>query len=308
MHNLNTSAENTKQPAEHTVNPTEPIPWLDCGKFSTNDVRLWSEPEPLTVGEVRFKVPSCYPRAVLLGLSNICMNNVRIRAEVRSIADDRAIVNMVAWGDTTHWETACSWLSIPLDDPDIQYGTYSNKEDRSDAQSQQLTSRQIAFARPYASPPKVVAWLNAVDCGAGRNAQVSVYADAVASDGFTIHTWSDSLPFSAGASWIAYSAGRTDVRSGTFEIKDVRPPDMPRHKNRGRVSWGAPRMAKPPRVFTALRMFHFDGGKIVRLASSQSEITTTGMTWNMDSWDETIFYQAGQVFVAFDDECADSES
>ncbi|EKM59118.1 uncharacterized protein PHACADRAFT_205296 [Phanerochaete carnosa HHB-10118-sp] len=280
-----------------------PALWFDCGEFRTKDVRSPRNPEHVTVGEIYFKLPSCYTRDVLLGFNELDVNILRLKAEVRSVADDCAIVNMTTWADTKHYGSGCSWLSLPTDDPDIQWGSYDTIMDRCDAKSQQQMSRRIFFARPYAVPPKVVVWLNAVDSGAGRNVRVTVWADGITSDGFTIHldTWGDSSLCSAGATWLAHSTGRTDVRSGAFDIEDVRPSSASHHKNRGRVSWGVPEMARPPRVFTALRMLEFQNGKNIRLITSTSRVTTTGMTWHMDSRDDTVFYQAGAVFVAFDD-------
>lgn len=233
----------------------------------------------------------------------IDVSSLRLRAHVRSVADDRAIVNMETWNKTIHYASGCAWLSIPPYDPDIQCGTYRTTEHREGSRSQQQTSRRIAFERAYAAPPTVLVWLNAVDCGEDRNVRVNVYADGIAREGFTMHldAWDDSQLFSAGASWLAYSADRRDIRSGAFEINDVRPSYAPRLQNRGRVSWGAPRMAKPPRVFAALRMLDFGHGRNVRLHLRTEEITQTGMTWRMDSWMDTVFYQAGGIFLAFED-------
>jgi len=283
--------------------PVKPILRFDCGEFRTKDVRSWRNPEHATPGEARFKVPSCYPRTVLLGINEIDVNILRLKAEVRNVADDRATINMLTWADTRHHGSGCSWLSLPPDDPDIQSGRYDTSQDHPWSKSQTKTSRRITFAHPYDAPPKVAVWLDAVDSGPGRYARVTAWAGDIASDGFTIHldTWHDSNLWSAGATWLAHSARRTDVRSGAFEIKDVRPSSAPRHKNRGRVSWGAPEMARSPRVFTALRMLDFQDGKNIRLTMNTSNVTTTGMSWSLDSWHDTVFYAAGAIFVAFDD-------
>ncbi|EKM59120.1 uncharacterized protein PHACADRAFT_191433 [Phanerochaete carnosa HHB-10118-sp] len=298
----NQGSNNTPVRVPATPYLAKPTLWFDCGEFRTKNVRSWRNPEHVTPGEARFKVPTCYPRTMLLGFNELDVNILRLKAEVRSIADDRAIVNMVAWANTKHHGSGCSWLTLPEDDPDIQSGRYNTTEDHHWSRSQTKTSRRITFTHPYAAPPKVVVWLDAVDSGPGRNVRVTAWADAVTPDGFTIHldTWHDSNLWSAGATWLAHSAERTDVRSGAFEIEDVRPWSAPRHNNCGRVSWGAPEVASPPRVFTALRMLDFQDGRNIRLSMSTSEVTTTGMTWHMNSWEDTIFYRAGAVFVTFE--------
>ncbi|GJE84073.1 H-type lectin domain-containing protein [Phanerochaete sordida] len=276
---------------------------FDHGGFRAKDVRSNDDRGHVVIGEARFKTPSCYTRAVLLGLTELDLNILRIKAEVRSVADDRAMVNLTTWADTTHYGSGCSWLSLPLDDDDIQWGRYHTTEPHPTSPPEQKTSRRITFERPYAAPPRVAVWLDAVDSGgAGRVARVKVYADTVSCEGFALHldAWHDSQLRSAGATWLAHSAGRTDVRSGAFEIKDIRPASAPRHRNRGRVSWGPPAMACPPRVFTALCMLDFNTSKNIRLVMSTDEVTTTGMCWTLQSWDDTVLYQAGAVFIALE--------
>ena len=296
------SAKDSPQAATMADAPC-PIPRLDCGMFRTTDIRSWKNPEHVTIGEVPFKMPSSFPPTVLLGISKIDVNILRLKAEVRTVADDRAIINMSTWANTKHYLSGCSWLTILPDDPDIQSGRYNTAQDHHWSTSQKKTSRRITFARSYATPPKVVVWLDAIDSGPGRNARVTAWADQVTVDGFVIHldTWLDSNLWSAGATWLAHSANRTDVRSGSFEVSDVRPPSAPRLTNRGRVAWGAPAMARPPRVFAAINMLDFQDGRSIRLKLETSEITTTGMSWNLDSWADSIFHQAGAVYVAFID-------
>ncbi|GJE90148.1 H-type lectin domain-containing protein [Phanerochaete sordida] len=297
---FNTNASvNAPHNSPLAVEPTLPF---DNGEFRTMDVRSWEDPRPVTVGEARFKTPSCYTRAVLLGLSELDLDILRIRAEVRTIADDRAILNLTTWADTVHYLSGCSWLSLPLNDPDIQWGRYSTTEDRPPSPLQQKTSRRITFGRPYAAPPRVAVWLDSADSGPEKNVRVAAFADDVTREGFTVHldAWGDSHLYSAGATWLAHSDGRQDMRSGAFEIEDVRPASAPCHQNRGRVSWGPPAMARPPRVFAALRMLDFGHGRHTRIRMKTEEITETGMTWSFESWADTVFYQAGAVFIAFE--------
>ncbi|GJE84074.1 H-type lectin domain-containing protein [Phanerochaete sordida] len=308
MHVINSAtdeqveSEIKKRTSAHAAQFTEVIPPMDCGEFRTKWVRSW-HPEIVTIGELRFKSPSCYPRAVLLGLNELDIDLLRLRTELCSVADDRAFVNMTVWPEVQHFGSGCSWLSIPPSDRDFQFGSYNTGEDRPSDTSQQSTSRRITFERRYIVQPKVTVWLTAVNCGPDKNPRVRVWADDITREGFTIHvdTWGDTDLWSAGASWLAHSGVRTDVRSGTFQIQDVRLSGTPDSKTRGRVSWGAPRMEKPPRVFAALNMLEFEAGKYCRLSLYTSDVTTTGMSWNLDTWLDTVCYQAGGTFFAFDD-------
>ncbi|KIP12637.1 hypothetical protein PHLGIDRAFT_61455 [Phlebiopsis gigantea 11061_1 CR5-6] len=278
--------------------PTE----LDAGVFTTTSVRPWHNPEHSTSGILSFDGGSNKSPTVILGYHQIDVKNVRIRHSVDNITDNSAHVTLQTWADTTHYSSGVAGLRIPDNDPDFQCGHFNTTEDHSWQHPIPQTTRRINFSRPYAAPPKVVVWLNSVDTG-GEVCRVRAYASGITPSGFTVHleTWSSTKLWSAGATWFAHSADRSDIRSGTFSIGEFRTWETPWLKNIGRVSFEGFPFDHPPRVFTALNELDVSNNTNVRvvLYIDAEQLTSTGMDWHIDSWADTKLYGAGAAYVAF---------
>lgn len=277
---------------------------FDCGRFVTDELRSSEAPEAITNGTVtvRFRVPCAFTRTVLVGLSYIDVHDLRLAAHVPEIAEDRARIDMVTWSSTLHYASGASWLSLPMHDPDIQFGQFRTDDDHHWSRPKQETIRRITFARTYSAPPKVAVWLCGAHCV--TDTHVKVWASDITSAGFTLHldTRGSSKLYYAGAVWLAHSAGRTDVRSGMFGTQDASTRHDGKQKKGGVVSWKSPQMARPPRVFVAFNMLDIARGRNVRIRTTTDQITETGMMWNIESWGDTIIHHAGATYVAFHDD------
>ncbi|EKM59117.1 uncharacterized protein PHACADRAFT_191430 [Phanerochaete carnosa HHB-10118-sp] len=262
-----------------------PTPTLELGEFRTTSVRSEFERQATTCTTLFFTQPHGAPPTVVLGLNQLDLSPiVRLRAQVRSAERGGAHIGLSAWSTTTHFSSGCAWLA-----EDFPFG-------------RKIPQKQVyvAFARPYATPPCVVAWLDTVDCCMWANARAAVWAGDVTERGFTLYfkTWLGSRLWQVGASWLAYPADRTDIRSGTFSTEQVCPTLQRQHEHRGRVEWEP--TERPPRVFTALSMLDFEKWKNLRVRLTTSDVTTTGMAWNIDSWHDTVMHKAAAVYITFD--------
>lgn len=143
-------------------------------------------------------------------------------------------------------------------------------------------------------------WLNELDVANKRNARVRAYVADVDTKGFTVHidTWADTTLYSAGVTWIAYPAGKAGIVSGTFGTGDVRPWYQPRANTSATIAFPSGGFTAPPRVLVALTALDVDRRANLRIVSSANNITTSGMTWHLDSWADTILYSAGAAYIA----------
>ncbi|KAK7685770.1 hypothetical protein QCA50_011116 [Cerrena zonata] len=273
---------------------------LETGTFNTMEVRPWQRPQAHNVGLIHLSLPNTSPPKVLLGVNWLDMNILRIKSHVQKVTNKTVQVDLESWGDTIQSSAGCSWLSIPQDDPDLQYGRFNTMDDHVWTSPQKSTTRKITFSRPYSAPPKVVVWLESGDTGAAQNCRILTKAVNVTSHSFTIHidTWSDTNIWSGGASWFAYSAHREDIRSGTFSTNDIRVWNQPRVENSAHVSFGG-NFVKTPHVFAALNLLDIEKGRNIRIKLRTTNITASGMTWHLDSWGDTIQYSAGGSYIAF---------
>lgn len=244
-------------------------------------------------------INSTEPPTVLPGLNAFDISTVRIDVQVRSVADNSAQIELFTWGDAAHYSSGCAWLKIPAGERDLQWGTFR----RSGRDVQQ--SCRVTFARPYAAPPKVIAWLTAVDTDPSSYCRAVTYPSDVTAEGFTIHldTWCNTTLVSAAATWLAHSADRPDVHSGTFSTADVRAVEHPSPLTIGRAAfWKPAPFSSPPRVFATLHKLDIAKGGTVRMRLSTENISASGMDWQFESrseWGETTVHEAGASYLAF---------
>jgi hypothetical protein len=98
---------------------------------------------------------------VALGLTalDVAYNaNVRVKAYADHITYQGFALHVDSWADTILYSAGCSWLEVSPNDPGLQFGVFNTMDAHPWNKPQAKTTRQIAFARPYAVPPKVVAW------------------------------------------------------------------------------------------------------------------------------------------------------
>lgn len=234
---------------------------------------------------------------VLLGLKYLDFardRNLRIRADVQQKMSDAANLSLVSWADTVLYGSSFNWLQVPSSSEEFQHGQF-------DTEPQPETTQWIPFPHAYNEPPKVVAWLHGLDTSSDTDIRITVWVDGVTKDGFTLHvsSWDGSRTYRAWVTWFAHPAWRTDIISGTYSTRDIRPPQQPQSDNTGYISFAGTQFANTPRVFTAIRGANFDRFRNPRLNLTVSEVTPTGMKWHASSWADTILYIADMVYIAF---------
>ena len=281
-------------PAESIVVPS----------FNTIEVRSWDKPTNETFKKEELSKTYASPPTLALGLNwlDIANNaNIRVKTFADNIATASANIHINSWADTTLYSAGCTWLEVAANDPDYQIGQFSTTDDHPWDKPQKETSHNITFPRAYASPPKVIVWLNGLDMANDKNWRINATATNITTTGFTIHldTWADTVMYSASAAWIAYPADKANVTSGTYNTQDVRPWNNPRIDNSGRVDFPAGALAGSPKVLIALNSLDVDCGNYLRLKLSADCVSKTGMNWHIDSWFNTILYSAGASYIAF---------
>ena len=278
-----------------------PLPPPPPRIFETGIVRSerWALDNPRNIS---FMTPS--PR-LLLGLCALDFEHfrtLRIDCMVDAAANTTATINLKSWGDTRHAGTSCSWLSVPADDDDIQCGSYDINADHPWYKPQEVTTYRVAFARPYAVVPRVTAWFYKLDLHHGTPNRITVRAEDVTREGFTIHigTWHGSIVYGAAVSWIALSPGRTDITCGTYTTFDVRPSNGHSPQTSGRHTFADPKFNSPPRLFLAISSIDFAQGINVRFNElCATRVTGDGFDWHLDTRDGSVLYTAAAAYIAF---------
>jgi len=270
--------------------------------WNTMQVRAWDKPQLLNSGDV--PVPN-HDIGFPLGFNWLDLDkgaNLRTKGYADNQSANSVRLHLDAWADTTLYSAGLTWLDICKNDRDFQWGTFVTTEDHPWDKPKMQTSRNIKFAKPYAEPPKVVVWLNEIDLDKNHNWRVKCFADNITKDGFTLHcdTWADTILYSAGATWIAHPSNRSNITSGSYNTMDVRPWDQPRATNGKSINFDK-KFQKTPLVLTGLNTFDIGNTANLRIRALLSNISSTGMTWNVDCWADTTLYSGGCNYLVIQD-------
>lgn len=226
---------------------------------------------------------------------------IRVTCYPANTQSDSFTVNIDTWSGTNLYGASCVWLEIAADDPDFQCGSYHTLDYRPWNQPEMLNTRRITFAHPYPVPPTVVTWLTGFDMNREKNWRIRTFATDVSRTEFTLHidTWGDSVLYTATASWVAYTAGKEGVASGSFNTLSLRSWRNPQSNNSAYERFNGAAFKEPPRVLLAINMLDIDRRDTMRLAVKASSVSAAGMTWHLDSWGNTTLHSAGASYIAF---------
>ncbi|KAI1797245.1 hypothetical protein LXA43DRAFT_983441 [Ganoderma leucocontextum] len=279
---------------------------LYIASFNTMEVRAWDHPATDAVKRERFPTAYNHLPKLAVGLNWLDVSNganIRVKAFADSITTSSTNIHINTWSDTTLYSAGCTWFpsGAAVNDPDFQVGQFCTMEDHPWQSPQPKTSRWIAFERAYASPPKVVIWLNELDMARGKNWRVVATATGVTATGFTLHldSWSNTEIYSATAAWIAYPSDKAGVVSGSYNTQDVRPWNKPQLANSGRVDFPCGAFQRAPTVLLAFNSMDVDACHNLRLKLGADSVSKDGLNWHIDSWYDTILYSAGASYIAF---------
>ncbi|KAF8252548.1 hypothetical protein K440DRAFT_593990 [Wilcoxina mikolae CBS 423.85] len=275
-----------------------------AGKFNTGEVRYWKPPQLKTSKQIAFSRPYLAPPSLPMGLNSLDIANsanIRVTAYASDINPESFRVHIDGWGgDTEIYSAGVSWLELSPGHLEYQHGQFSTTEDHPYNRPQPETSRRITFSRPFVTPPKVVVFLRELDMSKDRNWRVTTSASDINQGGFTIHinSWADTVLYGATAGWIAYPSDRKFVFSGSSNTGEKRPWYVPQHKTSGSIGFGDVEFRRTPDVFVALNSLDVDCAANLRINATVDNVTTTDMTWHIDSWADTKLYSAGISYIA----------
>ncbi|KAK7691788.1 hypothetical protein QCA50_005191 [Cerrena zonata] len=274
---------------------------IQLGALNRHQLLFWPQWRTLS-GTIRFNSFGDTPPKMLLGINNLNSEIARIRYSLLNVTSSTADVALESWEDIRLDCGGCSWLSIPRDDLSIQCGRFDTLEDHVMARPQKLTERWVDFPVPYSDQdpiPNVVVWFESIYADPAHDCCIDVKPTRICHTGFnlSIDTWSDTNLVCATAAWLAYSGKRKDISSGTFSTDDVCP-NQSHFRHSSYVPFAGCDFLQRPQVFTALNMLNISKEKDVRIKLYTSNVSMSGMTWNIDNYDDTILYGAGGVFIA----------
>jgi hypothetical protein len=281
---------------------------MGVGNFHTRQLHPWYEPRTYNTVEQLFSPAYTTPPRVAIGFNRLDLDhhhNIRVRASATEIRNDHFTLSLSSWGNKILHSAGCSWLELGAGTENlIQTGVFLTTDVRPWKDVQVITEKRITFdkAFPDNRPPNVVVWFSSLDMDGEHNWRAWAKASDITARGFTIRaeTWGDTKLYSAWLTWVAYPSDSTEICSGNFNTMDIRPWNEPCHKTTGQVAFGSNvKFEKPPQLVVALCSLDYDHEHNLRWKSNTSAVTTSGFTWDLESWGDSRMFSSGAMYIAF---------
>lgn len=276
---------------------------VDAGQANTLEIRGWSPPQLNTTVSKAMQVKYASPPRIACGLSYLdfdCKANIRINAVATDITPYSFNAHFDAWADTLLFSAGMSYLELGPAFDYIQTGTLNTQDIRPWNQPQTKNSKRCTFSTPFSEPPQVVCWINFIDVDHTKNCRLAVYPTDIDAQGFTgnIDSWSDTVMFAAGMTWIAYPSKQQRVASGTFSTNNVRQWNQPCPDTSGQVNFGNA-FTTTPKLMMALNFIDYDFSHNTRFRCSTSSVTQSNFVWHLTTWADSIMYASGCSWFAW---------
>ncbi|KAH7123446.1 hypothetical protein B0J13DRAFT_628567 [Dactylonectria estremocensis] len=185
---------------------------FQIGQFNTTQDHSWESPQAKTTHQVKFKHRYSKAPKVVVWLNELNLakgKNWRVKAHASDVTATGFKLHVDSWSDTVLFTAGAAWIAYPEDRKGVASGTFQTQDVRKATEPRTLTSGWERFpAGMFKRNPKVVMGFNSIDADCGKNLRVKLGASAVSPRRMKWHIngWSDSILYSAGASYIVFNS------------------------------------------------------------------------------------------------------
>lgn len=274
-------------------------PTIRVGQFDTRNVRCWQGARDDTLAEIHFPHSYIAPPRLPHGFRYLDADQgkgLHVKATIGDIQEASAVYHATSWASTTLYSAVVTSLNLAPANIDFDTG-----EHRRDLVNDPLSpaSVPIQFGRPFVTPPKVAVFFNLIDIDPKDGCRIRTTTTKIDNKGFTltIESWGDTDLRCAQACWIAFPEDRKHVflTSVNTAQKDV--PLVERKWSKA-INLTQVNFWRMPDVFVALNELDFDGGVGLRMNAYVDNVATSGLTWHLKTWSDSILRSAGATIIA----------
>lgn len=179
-------------------------------------------------------------------------------------------------------------------------GTFSTLEQRRYPDIWEETSKVVTFYNPYKTLPGLPIGLNMLDVGDHANPSIKAYPSSIRNNSFEINidSWSGLVLIGGSCGWLEIAPNDPDFQFGSYSTLEDHPKDQAlRHKTRN-ITFPRP-YAEPPQVVVWIAGFNTSIKQNCRIRTFVTEITRTGFTIHIATWEDTILYFGMATWVAY---------
>ncbi|KAI4279692.1 MAG: hypothetical protein L6R38_004970 [Xanthoria sp. 2 TBL-2021] len=194
-----------------------------------------------------------------------------------------------------------SYIRFTYPPKSLDAGQFNTMELRPSNQPASVNTQTKYFWKQYPSAPRVPVGLTSLDIGHEHNIRLTATATDITQENFTssLNAWSDTVLYGASLTYLEAGPGFEYLQTGTFSTTEVGKWQDHKSQNSKRINFAQPFQGEPPKVICWLTMVDMGKDKNWRIKSYVTDVDTKGFTAHIDSWDDTVMYQAAITWLAY---------
>lgn len=153
--------------------------------------------------------------------------------------------------------------------------------------------------KKYPAAPRLSLGLTALDIDCSHNIRIAAGASDIMQEKFTasLNAWADTVLYAASLTYFEVGPGFEYMQTGTFNTQKASPLQNHAQKNSKRITF-AQTFQEAPTVICWLTAVDMDNQHNWRCRTYATDINTHGFKVHIDTWGDTIMYQAGMNWLA----------
>ncbi|KAL8766985.1 MAG: hypothetical protein Q9209_006397 [Squamulea sp. 1 TL-2023] len=194
-----------------------------------------------------------------------------------------------------------SYIHFTYPPKKLDAGQFNTMELRPSNQPTALNKQTKLFFKQYPTPPRVPCGLTSLDIGHEHNIRITAAASDITQESFvsSLNAWSDTVLYGASLTYLEAGPDFEYLQTGTFNTTEVGIWQDHKPQNSKRINFARPFQGQPPKVICWLTTVDMDKDKNWRIKTYATDVDTKGFTVHIDSWADTIMYQAAMTWLAY---------
>lgn len=194
-----------------------------------------------------------------------------------------------------------SYIRFTYPPKSLDAGQFNTMELRPSNQPASVNTQTKYFWKQYPTAPRVPVGLTSLDIGHEHNIRLTATATDITQENFTsnLNAWGDTVLYGASLTYLEAGPGFEYLQTGTFSTTEVGKWQDHKSQNSKRINFAQPFQGEPPKVICWLTTVDMGKDKNWRIKSYVTDVDTKGFTAHIDSWDDTVMYQAAITWLAY---------
>ncbi|KAL8710770.1 MAG: hypothetical protein Q9220_004788 [cf. Caloplaca sp. 1 TL-2023] len=194
-----------------------------------------------------------------------------------------------------------SYIRFVYPPASLDAGQFNTMEVRPSTKPQEKTTKTKLLWKKYDHPPRIPFGLTSLDVSNDKNIRVIAGAADIAQDKFTasLNSWGDTVLYGASLTYLEAGPGFDYLLTGTFHTTEVSKWQDHKSQVSKRINFQHPFDGQPPKVLCWLTTMDMSKDRNFRIKTFATDIDAKGFTAHIETWDDSILYQAGITWLAY---------